>query len=196
MLSRPVSSISGYLQPVVSQPVNPSIRPPCDQLLILSMEIKLRHLHFFSMGHPLWWGRFCNWLVQVLLALLVLSLLAPSSTVLETISYCLIWDWVPFFVASYDLQCYGRSILTCLHMGCQCLVRLVLIIYPWNGLHRKHCSLCHYNSVCCHRNIFTLSLLINGHIHSSIIPAFSHHITTWYNLTIPSNFRVWSWRLP
>jgi hypothetical protein len=51
----------------------------------------------FSMGSPLWWEDEpviyfykCYW------ALPALSLSGHSPSELETISYCLIWDWVPF----------------------------------------------------------------------------------------------------
>jgi hypothetical protein len=95
------------LRPMVNWPVCPGIRPPsgtCNQFRFV--------FRVFIVGCPLWWedrsvisSSKCYW------ALPALSLSSPSLTVIETISYCLISE-SSLFVASYDSQGHGVSILT------------------------------------------------------------------------------------
>jgi hypothetical protein len=87
---------------------------------------------FFYMGCPLWWEdgsvicmHKCYWTLPLQ------SLLGPSPSELETISCCLIWDWLS--VTSYDSQIYGGDILTRLHRGglpsvgcaCECILYIL-----------------------------------------------------------------------
>jgi hypothetical protein len=86
-----IPQVEVTLRQTVSRPVFSGIRPPSgtrDQFFFTSTEIILWHLHFYSMGRPLWrevgsviYSYNCYW------GLPALSLLSPSRTRLVTICY-------------------------------------------------------------------------------------------------------------
>jgi hypothetical protein len=87
------------LQLTVSRPVCPGIRPPSGvryQFSFSPLEIIFKSF-FFKMRRPLWgedgsviyWYK-CYWVLPAP------SLSGPSHAELDAISYCLIWDSIPF----------------------------------------------------------------------------------------------------
>jgi hypothetical protein len=85
--------------------------------LYLSQELSSAICRVFSMEHPLWredGSVICSY--ECYWGLPAQSLSGPSPAELETLSYRLIWDWVPF-VTTYVPQNYGRGILTRFNAG-------------------------------------------------------------------------------
>jgi hypothetical protein len=91
------------------------------------------------MGRPFWQEGSIIHSYKCYWALLVVSLLGLHPAIFETISYCLNWDWVPFFAASYDPQDYGGSILTFLHTGGTVKV-IVWLMFNWPTCPRTNCQ--------------------------------------------------------
>jgi hypothetical protein len=105
------SEVEGVLQPTASQPVWLGIGHPAwahDQMLVT-----VRHLWFYTLGHPLWQeNRSVPFTYNCYWNLPALSLMGPSPAELITIWNCLILDCRPSRLVGY-----GERIITCLHEG-------------------------------------------------------------------------------